>query len=232
MTQPSDIIEQAKDLVAKKLQGLMAEKKKTINGISKLLDMSFSTVSRWALGKAMVSNDLFKKLQRHITFNDEEVRLIAKAISGTGSLRSVQSNLTRKKSAFHAQTGIAGKAAKACISGTKEIGSTKFGIRFILTKESFQLINSAWSKEEFQDTKKLIEELRRRLLLIAQHPEEKMRLEYIEELGRELDELWRAYQTARCIVPIDILDIIDRERSDTLKIQMRSEKSKEKYKEE
>lgn len=87
------------------------------------------------------------------------------------------------------------------------------GMRFVLTSKNFKVIDSsAWSEKEIQDTQKLVEELRRRLVVLAQIPYEDVRHHHIRRLAAELDELWRAYQSARSALPIEVVKMIDQER--------------------
>ncbi len=75
------------------------------------------------------------------------------------------------------------------------------GVRFVLTRESFKQFHGRLTREELRDTKALIEELRRRLGLIAQIKSENARDEYARTLAVELDELFLAYELIKEVIP-------------------------------
>lgn len=87
------------------------------------------------------------------------------------------------------------------------------GMRFILTKDNFKTIDTGpWTDKEIQDTCLLIEELRRRLTLLAQNSSANLKDECLHRFSKELTELWRAYQVAQSVVPTEAAKLIDIER--------------------
>lgn len=119
-------------------------------------------------------------------------------------------------------------SAEDYFSGKKDAGVTKNGVRFILTSDTFRKIRSGgWKPDEMRDTKNLVMELRRRLNILAQDEDDDKRLQHAQELALELDELWRAYQAARGVIPFKVLEMIESEREMSFHIRKNPEKQKE-----
>lgn len=113
-------------------------------------------------------------------------------------------------------------------SGKQDAGVTKNGVRFILTSDTFRKIRSGgWKPDEMRDTKNLVMELRRRLNILAQDEDDDKRLQHVQELALELDELWRAYQAARGVIPFKVLEMIESEREMSFHLGKNPEKQKE-----
>ncbi len=83
------------------------------------------------------------------------------------------------------------------------------GVRFVLTAKNFRHLKGVVTKEEMQDTKLLIEELRRRFTLLAQIEDEDIRAKCHVALGTELDELFLAYRVFKEVIPTAALSEID-----------------------
>jgi hypothetical protein len=75
------------------------------------------------------------------------------------------------------------------------------GIRFVLTQRNFKKFKGVVTKQEVEDTKLLIQELRRRLNLVAQNENEDVRALCFHELSIELNELLLSAQLVQEVVP-------------------------------
>src|SRR3989338_3722275 len=103
------------------------------------------------------------------------------------------------------------------------------GMRFILTIENFQTLNTGtWTEKEIQDTCLLVEELRRRLTLLAQNSSADIKDDCLNKLSKELTELWRSYQVAQSVVPTEAAKLIDIERKNPSLMLMTSTKKERK----
>ncbi len=101
------------------------------------------------------------------------------------------------------------------------------GMRFILTKDNFKTIDTGpWTDKEIQDTCLLIEELRRRLSLLAQNSSADFKDKSLYGLSKELTELWRSYQIAQSVVPTEAAKLIDIERKNPSLMLVTSTKKK------
>jgi hypothetical protein len=75
------------------------------------------------------------------------------------------------------------------------------GVRFVLTQRNFKRLKGVVTKQEVADTKLLIEELRRRLNLVAQNSDEEVRALCYRELGQELEALLNAAEIVQEVIP-------------------------------
>lgn len=83
------------------------------------------------------------------------------------------------------------------------------GVRFVLTRKNFRQLKGTLTKEEAEDTKLLIEELRRRFNLMTQIESEQIRAMLHKALGSQLDELFLAYRLLKEVVPTAALSEIE-----------------------
>lgn len=243
MAESKELILEAKRICAHRLNSYI-ESHKTSCGTrpqwAKHFAVGKNTINSWLFERELITCKMADKLQKFVHFTDAELQIIAKANAAQNSLKEFggiakksQEKIRPKtpngleervgaleKKVFESETPpktLPEKCVKDIMSGKTAEKPTAGSMRFIITKKNFMVIDSGeWSEKEISDTKKLIEELRRRLNLLAQHPNETIRIEHLQMLGKELDELFRSYQQARCIIPFQILDIIDRERQGAL----------------
>lgn len=86
------------------------------------------------------------------------------------------------------------------------------GMPFVLTAENFvELDGTHWAHQDTEVTLRLVQNLRKRLVTIAQFRKEKHRAGLLTELGQELGELWMAYQAAKSVVPIQYIETIGKQ---------------------
>lgn len=103
-----------------------------------------------------------------------------------------------------ADSVIAGTWFNALLAGIVELpGQTVDGVRFVLTAARFRKLRGHISAQEIRDTQLLIEELRRRLALVAQIEDEDVRREFTQQLGNELDQLFNAIELVSSVVPTE-----------------------------
>lgn len=269
MNESRKIIEEAKKLIAQKLENFRKSNKdklKTHEALMRCLKVSSANYSRWLNGRNLPTMKSIMELSENIKFSEEEMGLVKKAIAAQSSLRGFQGSITRYdrrasgkkssvkdlpaggKASFHERINtleermsrleaevFASKqdespceSAEDYFSGKKNAGVTKNGVRFVLTSDTFRKIRSGgWKPDEMRDTMNLVMELRRRLNILAQDDNDDKRLQHAQELALELDELWRAYQAARGVIPFKVLEMIESEREMSFHLRKNPEKQQE-----
>ncbi len=84
------------------------------------------------------------------------------------------------------------------------------GMPFVLTRQNFTPLDGKhWTAETTQETIRVAQELRRRLLTLAQLHPERARKESLRTLAAELTELFIAYTAANAVVPIRCVETIE-----------------------
>ncbi|KKQ57337.1 MAG: hypothetical protein US74_C0005G0007 [Parcubacteria group bacterium GW2011_GWA2_38_13] len=216
-------------------------------------DASMPTLRRWKKQIALPTKEMAEKLHAILGFTKAEHELIQKAIARQGSLKTLAGFETRnrahgKKSVMPQHKApkdiderlrrieekvFGGKLpippstgeAKKYLPGTLADDWNVSGTRFVLTKENFKTLDTGpWSVAEIDDTIKLIAELRRRLVLLAQNPSSDIREHHLKQLGKEIDELYRSFAIASSVVPIQAAEIVSLERHDFFGIEKKGEK--------
>lgn len=208
-------------------------------------DASIPTLRRWRKLIALPTKEMAENLHTVLGFTKAEYELIQKAIARQGSLKTLAGFETRnrvhgKKSTLpqyrapkdiderlrrieekvfgeKPQSPPSTREAKKYLPHTLADDWNVSGMRFVLTKENFKTLDTGpWSEAEIDDTIKLITELRRRLVLLAQNPSSDIREHHIKRLGKEVDELYRSFAIVSSVVPIQAAEIVDLERHDFL----------------
>lgn len=237
-----DIISEAKEIIANKLIAHIRNSHAsydTFSAMAASLDISSTSLYRWRDKKALTTKSCFAKLQKVMEFTEAEITLIHKAIARHHSLSGLSSwkNKTScgkekdegmkmpssdieervqrlEKTVFLTQPlKTSSQKAKKLMEDIQSIDWNVKGMRFILTRNNFkELETGAWSAEEISDTAKLAQELRRRIVILAQNPNPDIRVDHLKRMAKELDELWRAYSIANSISPLETAELINLER--------------------
>lgn len=172
----------------------------SVSDVARELNYKRSTFADWVKGRRRVSPDAIKQIRSYLARAAEQEGAVSKseALPGT-DLRDDITDLKRRVAAL--ESGISGipgapfpaKAEDAAIAGPAERAVPADGsVRFIFTRESFSAAAEALRPAEVEDTRRLVEELRRRLNLFAAVSDEPHRREIRETLGPELDELYNS----------------------------------------
>jgi len=236
MTHNGDaMIAEAKTLISERLQEYIT---KNLDGASdgqsaKHFKVGRTTISRWLRKEALPSKDLFEMLTKKLRFTEAEKQKIRTAIARISSIRSLKGHKTRVGDARPAPKET--DAQKSVSERLKDVEQRLLAVeeaisdgggsqerdeepqenqkpRFALNAKNFiKVFSRRWSEEEVNDTCLLIEELRKRINVIARHPSDSVRQETLAKLGRELDELWHSYQIARSVIPMEAVKILDLE---------------------
>lgn len=111
-----------------------------------------------------------------------------------------------------AKRPISGASANRKVAGPGGDGKTK-KMRFMVTSENFSAVRTNMSRAEVQDTKKLIEELRRRFQVFSQVESLEERAKLWRELAAELDELYLAAVLLGEINPSGAIDELVKKRN-------------------
>lgn len=93
------------------------------------------------------------------------------------------------------------------------------GLRFVLTAANFQPITVAFTERELEDTGQLIDELNRRLTLIAQSNDQGARREAFQLLGTKIDELFLNKRLIAKVLPIGALKKMEEDRKQLAKLR-------------
>jgi hypothetical protein len=118
------------------------------------------------------------------------------------------------------QLQMTGDEGDFIVSGLKPPASeSNEQIRFLLTADTFKLLDIRFGLKEVSDTIELIkhlivmvQELRRRAAIIAEMSEEKERLGVIKKLTNEIDELFLTLEAAKSEIPANSLEYITQQR--------------------
>ncbi len=94
-------------------------------------------------------------------------------------------------------------------------------LRFVITQENFQPLKGVLSSEEIEDTKVLIEELRRRIGIITQIDSLETRSNHWKELAGEFDELYLSVLLLQVPNPTGALNDISKKRALFNKLETR-----------
>jgi hypothetical protein len=244
-----DIIDEAKDIIAKKLHSHIREKHgsyDTFSTLARFLHIGTTSMYRWRDKISLPTKSALEKLQKVIQFTDAEIMLINKAIarkSSLGGLTSWKNRSANRKEKTEkpdapkpdveerlrrieekvfdkSSASLPRDKAKKYLAKIYTDDWNVSGMRFVLTRENFKTLDTGpWSREEIDDTLKLIVELRRRLVLLAQNPAAEIREDHIARLGMEIDELHRAFVIASSVIPMQAAEIVSLERHDFLNIE-------------
>jgi len=88
------------------------------------------------------------------------------------------------------------------LSGAADIkGQDHDGVRFVLTSGAFKRFEGQFTQPEIEDTKRLVQELRRRLNISAQLTDMSVRVRIGRALVREINELYLAIELCKEAVP-------------------------------
>lgn len=248
-----DIIKEAKEIISKKLISCVRDSQgscNTLSTLAKFLNIGSTSLYRWRKKESLPTKLAFEKLQNVLKFTEAEITLMHKAIARRNSLSglsrwknqpSYRKEKTEKidtakpdieervreleKTIYGARaTKASKKNAEKLISNFKAPDWNIKSMRFILTRDNFKELDvGQWSAEEISDTAKLAQELRRRLVILAQNPNPAIREDHLKCLAKELDELWRAYSIANSIAPLETAELINLERQNFLKIEKKKE---------
>lgn len=86
------------------------------------------------------------------------------------------------------------------------------GMRFILTAGNFQPIDVSFTEKEVKDTIQLIEEARRRIVLIAQTRNKDIRRILYQQLAVELDEFFLDAELISKVTPVGFVEKMEADR--------------------
>jgi hypothetical protein len=86
------------------------------------------------------------------------------------------------------------------------------GVRFVITADRFQPLGGRFTKAEIEDTRLLVQELRRRLTISAQITDLNERIKISNALSHEVDELYLALELCKETVPTGAGDRISQMR--------------------
>ncbi len=88
------------------------------------------------------------------------------------------------------------------LSGEADVGKRGKGkVNFVVSADSFMHLKGTVYNPEINDTKLLIQELRRRIFVFAQIEDSSERIKVLRELGDEIDELYLALEVCRDELP-------------------------------
>ena len=237
-----DIVDEAKEIISKKLISYASGgqgQSGTLSTLAKTLDIGSTSLYRWRDKEVLPTKSRFARLQKFIRFSDAEISLVGKAIARKSSLGGVaswksRSSYKKEKQMEKHETPktnieerirrlekvLYGKKTEKLMGDTKSADWNVRGMRFILTGDNFKELDTGpWSAEEISDTAKLAQELRRRIVVLAQNPNPDIRVDHLKRLAKELDELWRAFSIADSISPLETADLINLERQSFLKTE-------------
>ncbi len=98
------------------------------------------------------------------------------------------------------------------LRGATEVGTTENGVRFCFTTTGFkEFADGRINTAEIEDTRKLIEELRRRWQILSGEPD-RIRREAMGQLGREMNELFLTIEASKVELPVNAADLIAEQR--------------------
>jgi len=100
---------------------------------------------------------------------------------------------------------VTGMLFNELVAGTMECGGhIKDGIRFVLSSENFRRLDGEITDQEIDDTRRLIEELRRRLTVFARLDpvrRKDMRARIYQKLAPEIDHMFVAIRQTEQVIP-------------------------------
>lgn len=199
---------------------------KSLDELAARIGVSVDAIYNWRRG-GLPKLDILAKIRRPLEFTDDEVKLLERGLV----LKRKLSSRGRKMAEGQDDTPVQpeGPAAdlRTELAALKESVAqferrlqsrgaddhwTENGMAFVLTPRNWVPVNgSSWKPSHTQETKELIQELRRRLILIAQMTQEGVRdkLKEPEQLGQELNELWQAFTIVDSVVPLQCARTIE-----------------------
>ena len=135
---------------------------------------------------------------------EEAIEKVKKAI---GELEPGRALKEAKERILDLETQLRELKTQQMIVGDNKMSNGE--VRFIVKSDDFEPIDANFTEAEIQDTKKLLEEARRRLKLFAQVKDDDLREVIQQAIMYEADELWLTITAVAAVIPLEIMPLIE-----------------------